>query len=114
MLVVYSLKIKSIHFKYLLLGVLSLLDILKKKEQVSIIGIHLKKKKTIIQKYTVLKSPFVNKKSREQFKLQLHTAVIFFSLVSTWYLEFLVRGLLLKHINSQYLECKLSVKYKAL
>jgi ribosomal protein S10 len=113
MLIAYSLKIKSIHFKYLLLGVLSLLDVLKKKEQVNIIGIRLKRRKKKIQKYTVLKSPFVNKKSREQFKFQFHTIVIFFSIVARKeYLEFFVRDLLLKHLNSQYLECKLVLKYK--
>jgi hypothetical protein len=45
MLLIYSLSIKSIHLKYLSLGVLSFLDLLKKKEQITIIGIQTKKKK---------------------------------------------------------------------
>jgi hypothetical protein len=117
MLVVYSLKIRSVHFKYLLLGVLSFLELLKKKEQVVIIGIRKKKKKKKIYKYTVLKSPFVNKKSREQFKLQLHCVIIFFSLEitrSSLYLETFVERLLLKYLNSQYLEIKLVKQYKDL
>jgi ribosomal protein S10 len=80
MAIEYSLKLKSIHFKYLLLGVLAFLDILKKKEQVSVVGVSLKKTKKVVHKYTVLRSPFINKKSREQFKLQLSVAVLVFSL----------------------------------
>jgi hypothetical protein len=76
----YSLTLRSIHFKYLLLGVLAFLDILKKKEQISIVGVSLKKTKKVVHKYTVLRSPFINKKSREQFKLQLNVAVLVFSL----------------------------------
>jgi hypothetical protein len=117
MLLVYSLKIKSSHFKYLLLGVLSFLDLLKKKEQVVILGIRSKKKKKKIHKYTVLKSPFINKKSREQFKLQLHTMVVFFSVQvisnSFFYLESFIESTLLKYLSSQYLEIKLVKKYKA-
>jgi ribosomal protein S10 len=113
MQVVYSLKIKSIHVKYLLLGVLAFLDLLKKKEQVSILGIQTKQKKIIIQKYTVLKSPFINKKSREQFKLQLHVMVILFSVLATktpfW--GGFVEAALLAYLRSQYLEIKLLKSY---
>jgi hypothetical protein len=114
-LVVYSLKVKSVHFKYLLLGVLAFLELLKKKEQVTIIGIRKKKKKKKIYKYTVLKSPFINKKSREQFKVQLHTIIIFFSIWvvgSTFYVEKVLECLLLRYLSSQYLEAKLVKKYK--
>lgn len=112
MLVVYSLKIKSIHFKYLLLGILSILELLKKKEQVKLLGIQIKRKRKKTQKYTILKSPFINKKSREQFKFQFHTAVIFFAL-GVGYLEPFIESLLSNHSNSQYLECKLFVKCKS-
>jgi ribosomal protein S10 len=115
MLVVYSLKLKSIHFKYLLLGVLSFLDLLKKKEQISITGVCTKKKKKKIHKYTVLKSPFINKKAREQFKVQIHAIVIFFSVLetgNTFYLENIIECFLLKYLNSQYLEAKLVKQYK--
>jgi hypothetical protein len=116
MLLTYNLKIKSIHLKYLLLGVLSLLDLLKKKEQILIMGIQSKTKKKKIRKYTVLKSPFINKKSREQFKLQLHTIVIIFSLrVQNTFsgLEDFTEVSFLKYLSSQYLEVKLLKKYKA-
>lgn len=115
MVIVYSLKLKSIHFKYLLLGVLSFLDLLKKKEQINVIGIQSKKKKKKVHKYTVLKSPFINKNSREQFKLQLHSIVIFFSIQLVppfFYLETFIESLLLRYLSSQYLECKLVKKYK--
>ena len=115
MLLTYSLKIKSIHLKYLLLGVLSLLDLLKKKEQIIIVGVQSKKKKKIIRKYTVLKSPFINKKSREQFKLQIHTIIIIFSfrLTNTFQcLETFTESSFLKYLNSQYLEVKMLKKYK--
>jgi ribosomal protein S10 len=113
-LVVYSLKIKSIHYKYLLLGVLAFLELLKKKEQVVVIGIRKKKKKKKINKYTVLKSPFVNKKSREQFKVQLHTIIIFFSIKvgRSSYLESVVESTLLKYLSSQYLEVRLVKQYQ--
>ena len=117
MLVVYSLKVKSIHLKYLLLGVLAFLDQIKKKEQFTLKGIQIKRKKKKVHKYTVLKSPFVNKKSREQFKLQLHSAVIFFSLQtghSFFYFEGFVEASLLKYLSSQYLEVKLVKKYKTI
>ena len=110
MLVVYSLKLKSIHFKYLLLGVLTYLDLLKKKEQIGVIGVQTKKKKIKTQKYTVLKSPFINKGSREQFKLQLHSAVIFFSVSPKG--SFLESSLL-KYAGSQYVEIKILKRYKA-
>jgi hypothetical protein len=117
MLLLYSLKIKSSHFKYLLLGVLSFLDLLKNKEQVVILGIQSKKKKKKIHKYTVLKSPFINKKSREQFKLQLHSVVVLFSVrvisSSFCYLETFIESSLLKYLSSQYLEVKLVKKYKS-
>jgi hypothetical protein len=116
MLLVYSLKLKSIHFKYLLLGVLAFLDLIKKKEHLALIGIQSKKKKKKLRKYTVLKSPFSNKKAREQFKLQLHTIVILFSVgvgaCSFFYLERFVDVTLLKYLSSQYLEAKLVKKYK--
>jgi hypothetical protein len=114
MLVVYSLKVKSIHYKYLLLGVLAFLELLKKKEQVIIIGIRKKKKKKKINKYTVLKSPFINKKSREQFKVQLHSIVIFFSveLGPIFFWETVVEDLLLKYLSSQYLEARLVKQYQ--
>jgi hypothetical protein len=116
MLLIYSLSIKSIHLKYLSLGVLSFLDLLKKKEQITIIGIQTKKKKKKIQKYTVLKSPFINKKSREQFKLQSHEIVILFSIgILTrplFYLENFVEFSLINYTSSQYLEVKLVKKYK--
>ena len=116
MLLVYSLKIKSIHFKYLLLGVLVLLDLLKKQEQIALIGLRSTKKKKKIRKYTVLKSPFVNSKSREQFKLQLHTMAVLFSLQITakpfFYLERFIELVLLKDLRSQYLEFKLVKSYK--
>jgi hypothetical protein len=116
MLLLYSLKIKSSHFKYLLLGILSFLDLLKKKEQVVIIGIQSKQKKKKIHKYTVLKSPFINKKSRDQLKLQLHTVVVLFSVrvvsSSFFYLESFIESSLLKYLSSQYLEAKLVKKYK--
>jgi ribosomal protein S10 len=117
MLVVYSLKIKSIHPKYLSLGVLTFLELLKKKEQVVILGIGKKTNKKKVYKYTVLKSPFINKNSREQFKLQVHSAVIFFSVVvgrDSLYLETFVECLLLKYLSSQYLEIKLVKQYKGL
>jgi hypothetical protein len=97
-------------------GVLALLDLLKKKEQITVVGIQSKKKKKKIQKYTVLKSPFVTNKAREQFKLQLHTAVILFSVKPEHpfcFQESFVESLLLKYTNSQYLEVRLSKRYKA-
>jgi hypothetical protein len=115
MLVVYSLKIQSVHFKYLLLGVLAFLDLLKKQEQTVITGLRSQIKKKIVRKYTVLKSPFINKKSREQFKVQLHSIVIFFSLQidrDFFALENFVECLLVKHLHSQYLEAKLTKQYK--
>jgi ribosomal protein S10 len=115
-LLIYSLKIKSIHLKYLLLGVLTLLDLLKKKEQVVIKGIQTKKKKKKIRKYTVLKSPFINKKSREQFKLQFHTIIITFSVKaeeSFYSLETFTELVFLRYLKSQYLEVTLLKKYKA-
>jgi hypothetical protein len=115
MLLVYNLKIKSTHFKYLLLGVLAFLDLLKKKEQIIIIGIRIKQKKKKTHKYTVLKSPFINKKSREQFKLQIHAIVIFFSITRAertfFYSERFVESSLIKYLNSQYLEVKLVKRY---
>jgi ribosomal protein S10 len=121
MVLEYSLKLKSIHFKYLLLGVLALLDTLKKKEQISIIGVQLEKTKKHINKYTVLKSPFVNKKSREQFKLEVSTATIIFSLKfnvfskgkrAARFFGTVLEDSLLKHLSSQYLEVKLIKSYR--
>lgn len=118
MLLVYSLQVRSIHLKYLLLGVLAFLDLLKKKEQITILGIKSKQKKKKVQKYTVLKSPFINKKSREQFKLQTHLTIIFFSLclvdISSFYLENFLDKALLFYGNSQYLEFKVVKTYKFL
>jgi hypothetical protein len=118
MLLVYNLQVRSIHLKYLLIGVLALLDLLKKKEQIAILGIKSKHKKTKVRKYTVLKSPFINKTSREQFKLQTHVTVIFFSLSlvdnSSFYLETFFDKALLLYGNSQYLEVKVVKTYKFL
>jgi competence transcription factor ComK len=101
-----------------LIGVLALLDLLKKKEQIIILGIKFKQKKKKVQKYTVLKSPFINKKSREQFKLQTHGTIILFSLSlvdnSFFYLENFIDKSLLFYGNSQYLEIKLVKTYKFL
>jgi ribosomal protein S10 len=115
----YSLKLKSIHFKYLLLGVLAFLDILKKKEQIDVIGVSLKRTRKAVSKYTVLKSPFVNKKSREQFKLQLNAAVLVFSLKAIFknkkriqFFGGILESSLLKYLNSQYLEIKLIKRYQ--
>ena len=115
MLIVYSLKLKSIHLKFLLLGILALLKMIKKKEYIKVVGIRSKTKTKKIQKYTILKSPFINKKAREQFKLQLHSAVVFFSVSvldqEHLFIEDLVELAILKYLNSQYVEIKLSKKY---
>jgi ribosomal protein S10 len=115
MLIVYSLKLKSIHLKFLLLGVLALLKMIKKKEYIKIVGIRTKTKTKKIQKYTILKSPFINKSAREQFKLQIHSTVVFFSLEvfdkNHLFIEDLVELAVLKYLNSQYVEIKLSKKY---
>jgi hypothetical protein len=115
MLVSYSLKIRSIHSKYLSLGVLALLDLLKKKEQIAFIDVRWKKTKKKIHRYTLLKSPFVNKKAREQFKLQLHTLVVFFSVRLSssplFYLDEFVSSILRKYLSSQYFEAGLAKRY---
>jgi ribosomal protein S10 len=115
MLITYSLDIKSSHLKFLLLGVLSVVDLVKKKEYIKVVGFTLKNKKQRIKKYTILKSPFINKKSREQFKLQVHLAAILFS-VRVISKRFLFVGgylekTLLNHLNSQYIEVRLTKKY---
>jgi ribosomal protein S10 len=61
----------------------------------------------------VLKSPFINKRSREQFKVQIHSVVIFFSIAAgSASLEHAVESLLIRYSSSQYLEVKLVKQHK--
>jgi len=64
----YKLVCKSFHFKFLVYGVLNFIKILKKEFQFHRIKLNFCLLK--IKKFTVLRSPFVNKKSREQFKVE--------------------------------------------
>jgi hypothetical protein len=107
----YSLKFTSQHFKFLTLGVLAFLEQLKKKESLYFKKIKIGVSKVKKTKYTVLRSPFVNKAARDQFEVNRYTVVLYLTLdiskKTDLFLSEFVECNLKTFLGSQFLEIKL-------
>lgn len=110
MQLVYTLKFSSRHLKFLIIGVLAFIEQLKKKESVFFKKIKIKMSKLKKKKYTVLRSPFVNKEARDQFQVNSYTVIMQLTVKvteQTLFLPTFIEGSLKRHIGSQFLEVKL-------
>lgn len=110
MVVTYTLTFYSIHLKYLYIGILSFLNLIKKQENFNIKQFKLKSKKVIKKQLTVLKSPTVNKSARDQYKVQVHIKSLCCSFIvnkDEFFICKVFESIILNFLNSQYLEVKI-------
>ena len=74
MKLIYKIKIYSFYSNYITMFIKKFNKYYNIKKRFII---HLIKLPTQLKKFTVLKSPHVNKKSKEQFKAKVHKAVFY-------------------------------------
>jgi len=67
-----------------------------------------------IQKFTVLKSPHVNKKAREQFEIRTYSRVIQLTADNKNLMSTLIRAIVFKLPHSILLKCIVKISNKAL
>jgi hypothetical protein len=110
MLIQYILKIKAMHLTYLKIGILVLF---KNLRGLKLAGYSTPRIK--IKKFTVLKSPFVNKSARDQFKFMTYFCNVTFEFLIIYkYLQYIriLEKILIFTIISSYLSFNLFKKIK--
>jgi hypothetical protein len=91
--------------------VATFIEQLKKKESVYFKKIGIKMYRLKKKKYTVLRSPFVNKAARDQFQIDNYTVVLCFTVVikdtTLFFLPGFIETSLNRYLGSQFLEVSL-------